>query len=1029
MNFSKFHLTHFFQQKLKKWNWSVLLPAQSLLLREFRAGRPHLICAHGGSGKTSGALLALAEYLNPNKDLGLERGRAPRTLVITPGLDVAARLCLRMDTLVYPSRLNTFPARPGEDFNRKRRAAMGVDFVAGPTRLLERVGEDFGLRLDGIERIVVVYFEYFAANPEELKRLKDILGKLPDGAVKALSILSNGWSGSVVRAAKALVPDCRVFNVCASFQPPEVFERFNVVSRMNKYGYFRSDITKLPDSARILVIVPHRGRTSDFVEALSQMKIRIIPNKLSTLGWSCISRSITRGAKRRVVVATHEDLKYIPPGTFEYIFVMTGQSSPAVYERIAAIAAMRDRPGEIHSYILREDLENFVSLRIQLAADWRFVIRQKRPLNFALEFAETNEECEARREALKRITAEERLAMVWERFNSLPNEETTSIPSNKDVRLVKFPDREFEDCKPKEPHPGEAFPSPLGEALAKAEDTLKALGLEAASSAEATELMPPGPESQAPNFVAPGVTVQRVLEISALGAGKSAPEQDEPAPQKAQAESAEDAEPAEAPQARSEDVEQEVEVPAEAQNEPVETPEDAEAPHSVPETSEDGSDQDDDAEWEEDEDEDSADWEEDDAYEGDEESDESDESDEYEYADEEEADYEESEGEEAQEATSSEEDVLADAAQPHRRTLTIRSDYQPREDDEPTVTITEPLSSNTVELRAAQDRMRRAMKGGEKLTHQMVGKRGTIRQPKRRRDEAMPEMEGILSAQPGAKRSGQKKKPGRGSKEASESRRGQNATRLRKPQNSNQKRRTRLVKDVPLVPEREGFQEETLTVPLAPENFVPQDESERLPRKRREKFRKPGGPNLRTPFKKRRGPDEAEEVRTGAPAPDDIALQASPDAGLAAAAAAPAAAEKREEGANRRRKDFFKKKKTPRLAKPRSSEGFPADEGFEDDDNFGNSIHYRPRQPKKSAALPWQNAGAWGEEQPTTLSFAQTTPADDFKRTGMRSIYGNAPSVSGIKPEGGKKKFGKFRKSGNFKKKFGPRPPKKDRGE
>ena len=148
------------------------MPAQALLLREFRAGHPHLICAHGGSGKTTAALLALAEYLNPENDSGLERGRAPRTLIITPGLDVAARLCWRMDALVYPSRVNTFPARPGEDFNRRRRALVGVDFVAGPPRFLERVGDDFGLRLDSVERVIVAYFEYFAVNADELARLK-----------------------------------------------------------------------------------------------------------------------------------------------------------------------------------------------------------------------------------------------------------------------------------------------------------------------------------------------------------------------------------------------------------------------------------------------------------------------------------------------------------------------------------------------------------------------------------------------------------------------------------------------------------------------------------------------------------------------------------------------------------------------------------------------------------------------------------------------------------------------------------------
>ena len=49
----------------------------------------------------------------------------------------------------------------------------------------------------------------------------------------------------------------------------------------------------------------------------------------------------------------------------------------------------------------------------------------------------------------------------------------------------------------------------------------------------------------------------------------------------------------------------------------------------------------------------------------------------------------------------------------------------------------------------------------------------------------MPEMEGILPVQPGAKRPGQKKF-GRGTKDFKDNRRNPNATRLRKPQNQNQ---------------------------------------------------------------------------------------------------------------------------------------------------------------------------------------------------------------------------------------------------
>lgn len=1038
MNLSKFHLADFFQQKLKKWNWSQLLPAQTLLLREFRAGRPHLICAHGGSGKTSAALLALAEYLNPEQDSELERGRPPRTLIITPGLDIAARLCWRMDAMVYPSRLNTFPVRPGEDFNRKRRALVGVDFVAGPPRFLERVGDDFGLQLDSIERVVVAYFEYFASNEDELERLKSLLGKLPAGALKTIGILSNYWSTGIVEAAEDIVPGCGVFHVGARYQPPEIFERFDLVPRTTKYSFFRADIAMLPEGARILVIVPHRARAADFEEALSQMKVRIIANRLLAEGWVCVSRSISRGAKRRVLVATLEDLKYIPPGSFEYIFLMNMQESPAVYERIAAIAVLRDRPGEIRTYVHREDINAFASLRTQLDANWRFVLRQKRSSGFSDDQMETEEACEARRKACLEIVGDERIAIVWRRLNASPMEEVkaAAAEAEADVALPKFPDTAYEDCRPKESHPGETFLSPFGEALQKADKALRKVESVDAAAPETPETLPEHVVSPGSYEVAPGVTVKQILELSDIGYGgmTRVPEAPEHEPEEPQ----EEASPELQPDASDDEKElpvaaEEPELPQAAPAAPLHHDEETEA-LTEPE-------EDDDFEWEEAEDEDSADWESDDAFEDeddrggyseDEEAEDDDDAadsdfeDEDGYADDGEASEDEEDDEDNE---SEEEEVYEDMPQPHRRTLTIRSDYRPSEEYEPTVTITEPLSSNTVELRAAQDRMRRAMKGGEKLTHQMVGKRGTIRQSKRRRTEAMPEMEGILPAQPGGKRPGQKKF-GRATKDFKDNRKSQNSTRLRKPQNPNQKRKTRLVKDAPAQPDREEFRDDVLTVPLQADGFpLPQDENERAPRKRREKFRKSGGPNLRTPFKKRRGPFEKEETPMEALPPEARPEEVFPDALASGEASVPAVVEKTEDGGNRRRRDFFKKKKTPRLAKPKPSLGLPPDEGFEDDDNFGNSIHYRPRQPKKPSGLAWQSSGAWGTDQPTTLSFAQTTPAEDIDRTGMRTVYGSTPPLDGMKHEGGKKKFGKFRKSGNFKKKFGPRPPRKPRSE
>ena len=766
---------------------------------------------------------------------------------------------------------------------------------------------------------------------------------------------------------------------------------------------------------------------------------------------------------------------------------MNLQGSPAVYERIAAFAVLRDHPGEVRTYIHREDIDLFVSLRAQLAADLRFVLRQKKSSGFPDGLMETEEDCAARREALLSLSSEERLDIVRERLNASPVEEPAAAPEA-DIVLPEIPDAAYEVCRPRESHPGEAFLSAFGEALAKAGKTPKKKEAAAAPASAAPEA--PGLAASPGSYeVAPGVTVRQILALSDIGAGNK-PRAEAPAlaefsadesavPQEETVLSAEPAtaEEREEPSAASEEPAQvqalsaaespEDEAPGEAEEsedvgiaEETEEAEEPQVPEAVEETEED-----DDFEWEEAEDEDSADWEEDDFPEEEDESgeysdvEEDEESEESEDDEGEEDDFYEEEADESldsdfgdeddfddgreddaddgydedggddDEADSEAGDVSEEAPQPHRRTLTIRSDYRPSEAHEPTVTITEPLSSNTVELRAAQDRMRRAMKGGEKLTHQMVGKRGTIRQSKRRREEPMPEMEGILPVQPGAKRPGQKKF-GRGTKDFKDNRRNPNATRLRKPQNQNQKRRTRLVKDVPAQPERDEFRDEALTVPLAADDFPPpQEDGERAPRKRREKFRKPGGPNLRTPFKKRRGPSEKEDLPMEALPSEARPQESFTDAAPDGESPLPAVVEKKEDGGSRRRRDFFKKKKTPRLAKPKSAQGFPADDGFEDDDNFGNSIHYRPRQPKKPSGLPWQSSGGWGNDQPTTLSFAQTTPAEDFDRTGMRTVYGSTPPLDGMKHDGGKKKFGKFRKSGNFKKKFGARPPRKPRSE
>lgn len=93
----------------------------------------------------------------------------------------------------------------------------------------------------------------------------------------------------------------------------------------------------------------------------------------------------------------------------------------------------------------------------------------------------------------------------------------------------------------------------------------------------------------------------------------------------------------------------------------------------------------------------------------------------------------------------------AEEAAPVRRTLTIRAGYVPSRTKThvPQIEINEPLSSNTVELRAAQARERRAAgKTGGPLTHQLADKHGRIRRMRednrRRSAETVDDGDSIL---------------------------------------------------------------------------------------------------------------------------------------------------------------------------------------------------------------------------------------------------------------------------------------------
>ena len=136
-------------------------------------------------------------------------------------------------------------------------------------------------------------------------------------------------------------------------------------------------MSKLPEGSRILVVVPLRARATEFEQALGQLDLRIINNKLLSEGWPGVSRSLARGTKSRVLVATPEDLRYIPPGTFEYVFVMNLQGSPAVYERIAAFAVLRDHPAPTSTARMSTALSRFALSLLQTCA--LFFVRRKAP--------------------------------------------------------------------------------------------------------------------------------------------------------------------------------------------------------------------------------------------------------------------------------------------------------------------------------------------------------------------------------------------------------------------------------------------------------------------------------------------------------------------------------------------------------------------------------------------------------------------------------------------------------------------------
>ncbi len=395
-------------------------------------------------------------------------------------------------------------------------------------------------------------------------------------------------------------------------------------------------------------------------------------------------------------------------------------------------------------------------------------------------------------------------------------------------------------------------------------------------------------------------------------------------------------------------------------------------------------------------------------------------------------------------------------AAPARRTLTIRSGYVPKKHIEQEITKTEPLSSSGAALRAAQAAERRAVgKTGEALTHQLIGRKGRknirAKEAKRRKDDilysnALPGMGGLNLEKPSAKKEPAKKNGGKLLAKKS------------KQKFKNQQRRQRE-------PGREMPLEEASTASLA--GGAPTDEegaAVQTPRKNKPKNKtglkqkrmpvlskaaladmtpeslakmadevmggrfggeapgtkmRPKRLRVRTPRSMRLKHQRSAQQGTGrtvgdeagasasstvpvdvlaARTPEKAASQASQGASSEGAAAAQKPQMKKRDGKKR-----FLQKKARQQRRGGGENRFAADE-----DNFGNSVHYRPRMGMRKIDF-LQPASVWAMPDPfarsaTALTFSQSMPAQG---DGYRSLFGEsltAPMAAPGMRESGKEK-------------------------
>lgn len=301
----------------------------------------------------------------------------------------------------------------------------------------------------------------------------------------------------------------------------------------------------------------------------------------------------------------------------------------------------------------------------------------------------------------------------------------------------------------------------------------------------------------------------------------------------------------------------------------------------------------------------------------------------------------------------------SEAAAPVRRTLTIRAGYVPSKvkPQVPQIEINEPLSSNTVELRAAQARERRsAGKTGGPLTHQLADKHGRIRRLRDDKRRSGGEMADDGDSILGGMRSAPKKAAVKHGKKPQ--RKAEQAQRNRKDRRQKNAQSDR--KDFKRRQQAERAEEAAALAEVLEAGTAPADQVESAQQSasgRHSMLRTPRSQRLKKLHaqKKDKRMNEQREPQPGAPAPVvERADEAAPMATAPQSADAPA----KKSFKQRFKKKFEKRAPHPAAgaqaeqsapeAKPkRQKKTFDKKPKFDgrrvDDDNFGNSIHYKPK--------------------------------------------------------------------------------------